>query len=300
MVIETIGLTYDVADRSKRKIVVKGRTLSSLLERRIVWGNWYASNSNVQSFVLSQVNTALGVSASDARKVSYFRTRVNSDLLNGPNFSATGYGNNLYELVQAICETYEVGFRAVYEEDEDLVYFELYRGIDRSYDQESVPPVIFSSSFENLGPTRYALDTTEYKTIALATGGEETWTDNGGTPNDPDDDVEIKDKTVMTVGATTITGLNRREMYVSSSETEPDAIANAAMEQLAKVNTLETMDAELDASRQFIFGRDFFVGDIVQVMTDFGLDAKARVTGFIMSWGTDGYQEVPTFKILEG
>lgn len=281
MVIETIGLTYDSADRSKRRIVVKGRTLSALLTRRIIWGYWSATNQDFQTFILQQVNSAIGPSAPSERIVPFFKTKTNESA-SGVKFSGSGYGENLYDLLQAGCETFELGFKTTYDDDEEAAYFQLYKGVDRSYSQTDRPPVVFSSSFENLGPCRYALDTKEYKTIVLATGREE----NG-------------DRTSMIVGARNLTGLDRYELYVSTSNEQPADIAQSAMEKLAKVNTLQVMDAEFDSSRQFKFGKDFFVGDLVQVVTDFGLDSVARVTGYIMSWDESGFQEVPTFKIKE-
>ncbi len=282
MIIERIGLTYDAADKSKRKIVVKGRTPSSLLTRRIVWGAWGSETAtNLQTMLLNLVDGALVNPSDYKRKIPFFRTKTNSGVA-GLSVAASGYGDNLYSLVNMVCETYEIGFRSNYVDEEGLVYFELFKGNDRSYSQTTFPPVIFSSSFENLGPTRYALDVTEYKTIALASGREEEG-----------------DKTTVVVGSTGLSGLNRYEMYVSTNEVDPNLIAEAAMQKLAKVNALTTLDAELDASRQFIFGRDFYIGDVVQIVTDFGLDAKARVTEFTMCWDETGYTEVPVFKVLE-
>lgn len=281
MVIESIGITYDSADRANRKIIAKGRSMASILDRRIVWGEWNFESADFQSSMIRLVQDSIVNPSDTRRRISIISTEVNS-LYPSEKFSGSGYGDNVYDLICNGCELMGSGFRIVYNDVDNSNTFRIYKGVDRSYDQTDVPPVIFSGSFENIGPARFAFDTKEYKTIALARGSE----DDG--------------YTTVEVGALALTGLDRREMYVSSSSTEPKGIAQKAMEQLAKVNTLEMLDAELDSKRQFIFRRDYFIGDIVQVVTDFGLDAKARLIGFIRSWDESGYQEVPTFKILEG
>lgn len=281
MIIETIGITYDSGNRANRKIVAKGRSMASILDRRIIWGEWSFENIDFQTAMLTLVRDAIVSPKDTRRKISIIRTARNSAYPD-ENFSGSGFGDNLYDVIKAGCEEKNSGFRIVYNDDTRTNTFKLYKGVDRSYSQTKVPPVVFSGAFENIGPSRYAFDTKEYKTVAFVRGAE----DDG--------------YTTVEVGATNLTGLNRREMYLTSSATEPDQIAQKGMEELAKINTLETLDAELDAKRQFAFGKDFFIGDIVQVITDFGLDARAIVIGFIKSWDETGYQEVPTFKILEG
>lgn len=281
-VIETIGLTFDAADKSLRKIVVKGKTLSYLLARRIIWDSWGSDEEqDLQEMILGLVDTQIVNPSDENRKISFFKTKVNEEF---PSIMVTysGKGENLYETVQETCETELVGFKATFDNVANEVEFSLYKGVDRSYDQEENPPVIFSSSFENIGATRYALDTTEYKSIALVVGGND-----GGSSAE------------MVVGFMDVTGVERREMYIKSSETSQALIESEAKEKLAKVNQLQTVDAEFDANKQFKYGKDFFVGDIVQLVTDFGLDAKALITNFCRSWSEDGYEEIPTFRVLE-
>lgn len=280
MIIDKRGLTYDSADRSSRRIVVKGRNLSSLLDRRIIWGEWSFSKADFQSSIIQLIRNNVTNPSDTRRRIDILSLKTNSNYPK-ESFTSGGYGDNLYDVVSDSCESFGTGFKVVYDDSLRTNTFQLYKGEDRSYEQTKNIPVIFSSAYENLGPCRFALDTTDYKTVALARGGE----DDG--------------HTTVEVGALSLTGLDRREMYVSASATEPEGIAQKAMEQLAKVNTLETLDAELDSKRQFLYNRDYFIGDIVQVITDFGLDARARVIEFARSWDESGYQEVPTFKILK-
>lgn len=298
MVIETINISYDPADKNDQIITYTGRSLESLLERRIIWGQWGSDiKTNVQSLILSLINAALVNPTKGIRRIPYFQTRSTSGLTGSQyEIAAMGDGTNLYEVAEKLCKTTALGMRCDYQESSKTVVFSLFVGADRSYDQNTLPPVIFSSAYENLGPSRFTLNTREYKTVAFAVGPWVTY-------EEKDDEGNVIKKTTtrteLEVGDLYSSGLNRREIFVEASQDEPSVIADNAMQELASVNELETLDSELDAKRQFVYEQDFNIGDLVQVITDFGLDKKARVTEFIRSWDASGYTEVPTFEIAE-
>ena len=294
MVIESMSITYEIDNKANRYIVYRGRTLESIFDRRIMWGEWSYENKEVQEIIDDLLRECIISPEDQNRKIDFFRFRKVNDI---PTFSLSigGDGDALYDIISAICQEKRIGMRCELVESEKTVYFYLYSGVDRSYDQMSNPPVIFSSEYENLGPSRYSLDTSKYKTVALAVSPwrEKTEKDDAG-------DVVTSDRSrsVVEVGDFSVTGLNRREMFVSCGSGYPDEMAQEAMEEIADTNRLEELDSELDPKRQFVYGIDYMIGDIVQVVTDFGLDSKAIVTEFIRSWNSSGYTEVPTFKML--
>ena len=58
-------------------------------------------------------------------------------------------------------------------------------------------------------------------------------------------------------------------------------------------------EGEVDsASTIFKYGRDFFIGDIVQIRNEFGMEAQARIKEFIRSCDSTGYKEYPTFTLI--
>lgn len=284
MVIESINISYDPADKTSQLLTYKGRSLESILDRRIIWGKWGStSRVNVQTRILGLINDAIVNPKDGNRRISFFKTRTVTGITGSQyEYATVGDSDNLYDVVKTICKTAGVGMRCDYSEMNGDVTFSLFLGSDRSYDQSILPPVIFSSAYENLGPSRFSINTTEYKTIAFAVG---PWSGNT--------------RTELVVGNLYLSGLDRREVFVESGSDGIDAITDAAMSELADRNQFETLDSELDSKRQFVYGKDFFIGDIVQVITDFGLDKKARVTEFIRSWDEGGYTEVPTFEIVE-
>lgn len=294
MVIESISIGYEIDNKANRYIVYKGRTMESIFDRRIVWGEWLYEEKEAQEIIEDLLTTCVIDPTDVNRKIDIFRFKKN-DSIDGIELTIGGDGNNLYEIIQAICQEKQIGMRCELIENERVVEFSLYKGVDHSYDQLENPPVIFSSEYENLGPSRYALDTTKFKTAALIVS---PWRDT----SIRDEEGNLVDtettRTVVEIGDFSLTGLERREMLVESGSGWPDDMVQEAMEQLADINRLEELDSELDPKRQFAYGIDYKIGDIVQVVTDFGLDAKAIVIEFIRSWTESGYTEVPTFKLI--
>lgn len=297
MLVERLDISYNPTNAADRIITATGRTLESFLDRRIIWGTWEAKNETVQSFIFRIIRDAIINPKDSMRKISLYRTKTSDDSnISSKRVSISGDGDNIYEIATAVCEANELGMRCEYDESQAIVSFSLYAGVDRSYDQLLRPPVIFSSEYGNLGACRFTFDTKTYKTIAFAVG---PWVETDITDDSGNVINTIKTRTEMTVGARSLSGLNRREMFINAGEDDPSEIEYKAMESLAQRNTIEVLDAELDQRRQFKYGQDFFMGDIVQVITDFGLDTKARVIEFIRSWDSSGYAEVPTFKMIE-
>lgn len=108
-------------------------------------------------------------------------------------------------------------------------------------------------------------------------------------------------------------GLFRRELYVNasdiSSENEDGIIItdteyykllrNKGEVELASNDNsfIESLDANYEFNAQFVYGRDFYIGDLVSVEDKFGHSANARVYEYIYSQDASGINNYPTFII---
>lgn len=294
MVIESMSITYEIDNKANRYIVYKGRSMESIFDRRIVWGEWLYEKMDAQDIIEDLLKKCIIEPEDKGRKIDFFRFK-HSNSIREYILTLAGDGDGLYEIVQAICQEKQIGMKCELNSDARTVTFSLYQGEDHSYDQFERPPVIFSGEYENLGPSRYSLDTTTYKTAVLAVS---PWRDT----TVRDDEGNVTDifttRSAIEVGDFTLTGLNRREMLVNCGSGYPDDMVQEAMEKIADTNRLEELDSELDPKRQFVYNQDYRIGDTVQVVTEFGLDTKAIVIEFIRSWDENGYTEVPTFKLI--
>lgn len=337
-IIEDIGITTDAENGDH--ITISGRTLESVLERRVVWSP-IAVNSSLQSGIQKLLNENAINPRDSKRRIPELRFVWNQDEriseLKMENFF---FGENLLDIVETYCALYGLGFKIVFNEALSTFDFSLYYGEDRSYDQDTNPWVVFSAAYNNLIGSNYFESFKNLRTAAVIGS---------------DDDEDYGQVIVPLDDYPSRTGLDRREMYVDGSNVrwevnEPDeaaieeevrnslwATANGGRpeyqiqdrvnqrieaawaeakttaedsvraqlvqkgeEALAETFITKTFEGEIEAIRQYVYGVDFFIGDVVQVRNQYGKEASSRITEVIRSHDTTGYSLVPTFTTLIG
>ena len=191
-----IQITSDTEDGNH--VTVTGRSLESILDRRIVWGQKLLSG-NLQNGIKTLLNENV-ISPSDSnRKIPNFIFKESIDpAITKLKLEAQYTGDNLYDVIQKICEEQGIGFKITLNDEKQFV-FELYAGSDRSYDQTENPYVIFSPKFENIINSNYIESKASLKTVTLV-GGEG----------------EGAGRRYTTVGGGS--GLNRRELFTDARD----------------------------------------------------------------------------------
>lgn len=290
MIIEKIQIASDVEDGNH--VTVTGRSLESILDRRIVWGQKTISG-NLQNGIKTLLNENV-ISPSDSnRKIPNFIFEASTDeAITSLKIEAQYTGDNLYDVIQKICEEQGIGFKVALNENKQFV-FKLYAGTDRSYDQTKVPYVIFSPNFENIINSNYIESKASLKNVTLV-GGEG----------------EGSARRYTTVGSGS--GLERRELFtdardissdVGDGETLTDAEYTAQLQQRGKEKLAENTDVtsfegQVETTIMFKYGEDFFNGDIVQIANEYGHETKARILEIVTSENEDGTSVYPTFKTI--
>ena len=102
--------------------------------------------------------------------------------------------------------------------------------------------------------------------------------------------------------------MKRRELYtdardVSSTvdnETLTDAeykaqLSQRGLENLAENVLTKSFEGKVETTRMYRYGEDFFLGDMVQIVNEYGIEGTARVTEFIRSQSKEGLDSYPTF-----
>jgi len=293
MIIENIFIDTDAEEGSHIRIT--GRSLESILMRRIIWGRKTISG-NLQNGIKSLLEDCI-ISPSDPnRKIDNFIFEESTDpAITGLTIEAQYTGDELYEVIHNICVECGLGFKVFINDNKQFV-FKLYAGVDRSYNQSANPYVIFSPNFDNIINSNYMESRSALKNVTLVAG-----------------EGEGADRKFASVGGGV--GLNRREMFVDardiSSENEDGTVISdeeyiSQLEQRGKEKLAENIDVtsfegQIDATSTFIYLEDFFTGDIVQIVNEYGHEATVRITEFIMSENEEGLSAYPTFKnLLEG
>lgn len=330
MIIEGLEIKTDY--EKGNRLIVTGRSLESILDRRIIWSKTkFTFANNFQNAVLKMVTNALspttytwGEAAPERRQISSFVVaKINKEplLTQIKMDSIEYYGENLYEVVSELCQSRnpEMGFEILIGTGNAFV-FRLKIGNDRSSSNtDGNQPVIFSPYFENICDTDYYESIKTFKTIGLVVGQEQT-----------NDEGEVVRANVTSVyrGQTLASykGLYRREVFCdasnvpnsyrddnneehyypwTSNDPNVSAYRPAIQEEGRKLlsedsnRTVKTFEGEVDYRTTYIYGEDYFLGDIVEIADAFGHDAQARITEITFSDDEEGFSIVPTFSMID-
>lgn len=290
MVIEKRQITADIDNGNL--LTVAGRSVESILSRRIVWEQT-TYNGKLSGFFEKILKQNITETTNEKRKIANFTI---GNLIAGDSFTIqkqTSY-DNIYDLFSEVCKNYGLGFN-IRLNDSNFV-FNLYSGTDRSYSQDVNPYMVFSNNFDNLGTSTFSENNENYYNTALV-GGEG----------------EGKDRTKVSTfaGSSEPAGIDRFEVFVDAkslstnsdeeiSEKEyNEQLKQAGNETLAENTTVKDFDAEIITNiKNYEYGKDFFLGDIVQIISEYGQSYSARITEMDYNEDASGYSLAPTFEII--
>lgn len=275
-----------------RMIIASGRFVKSILDRRLIYKLSGSTNTptilsgNVENAVRSVVlNNAIACEFDSKRNIDVLAlgdvANIPLKIVDANGKSArkqVSYGN-LLEYTDALLEEYGISATCIYKDGKFLYVLSV--GSDRSKDNTSGnAPIVFSEEFDNLISSNYTHDTTGDKNAALI-GGEGEGVQR-----------------YYSMLETPATGLQRREMWVDASsisrtykedgeeeektytDEEYKTMLDAqGQQELAPLVATETFDGVIDVTNgNYVFGRDFALGDIVTVQDkDVGKYINVRI-----------------------
>ena len=288
MFIENVRIDTDVDEGPFATIT--GRSLESMLKRRILWPP--VSVSGKVPAVIRQLLESTVIRPSDSRRriPNFIMREPSNDYISEIEMSAQFSGETVYDAIVAICEVHDLGFKIVV--DDGAFVFVLYKGTDRSFNQDTNPYVIFSPDFDNLASSSYSHTTDTMTTFAYVAGEES------------DDSSRLTAE--VDLGTT---GLDRVELFVDAGDirsTDEDGneytqeeygsfLEERGLESLSENSATEFFEGSMDTHGTFIYGRDFFLGDTVQIKNEFDMTAASQVLEIVYTKDSTGETIVPTF-----
>ena len=83
-----------------------------------------------------------------------------------------------------------------------------------------------------------------------------------------------------------------------------DAEYNAQLDQrgkekLSEYQLTKSFEGQVESTQTFVYGKDFYKGDIVQIVNEYGIESKVRVIEIVRAQDTTGYETYPTFSVVE-
>ena len=314
MIIEDIEITTDVETGNTMRIT--GRSLTSILDRRVAY-DATISGGNVSDQIKSVLNGNC-IHASDTKRNFpnlVYRAPENFDPNSYSGSLNVAVGENIYERIQKFCQQLRLGFHIFNDPENDGTFvFQLYSGIDRSYDQTDNPYVVFSPDFNSLSNSNAKFTNSSKKNAIYIKGSGTNASGNSTTVT-----------TTYENANENVTGYERREtsmevsdvtMRVKNPDYDPDAedpgeeyfdrdpgaivddLKGRGEQELAKLGSTTEFDGSTDQNGQFIYRRDYNIGDIIQVKNVFGFEFKTRIVEYIRSYDDSGFTAYPSFVVV--
>lgn len=313
MIIETIDISSD--PESSNKIKVTGRDLKSLFDRRIIWGQKdFKKTDNLLTVITTIVNEniinpsnwsktyqsgdggTITISTSGATRrmdkviyeaIDYTFPEIDGDYQYN--------GETIYDVLVELGSRFNFGWEVLYDFGADKFVFKLKPQVDHTYDQTVTNPLIFSPSFENLKNSNYIESGATEKNSGLIIGeGDEN-------------------NVMYNVIGNEYTGLARKEMSISASDisrTKDDGteygnrkylsmILEKGENELAQYIYTQTYEGTAEASRGYRYLIDYDIGDICEIVNEWGISSKVLISEVVYSISTTNISIIPTFSAVD-
>lgn len=175
---ETAGIIEHIDQQAGEEgpyITVKGKTLTGLLDRRILWGQYTLSGSvlDIMRYLVDDccINPTRG--DVEARKIPRL-TLTEPMGANGPDIHLQKTGGTLLEALETLGEAYNVAFgvRFVPAQYPEKPHMEFWcrLGVDRSIHQNVNKPIFYSTELDDVLSSEYTYESGNYRNVALVAG----------------------------------------------------------------------------------------------------------------------------------
>lgn len=223
------------------------------------------------------------------------------------NISKQYLGQNIYEAVSELVKTYSspMCYIIVHHTDDNKWRWRLGTGVDHSWNQGTNEWVTFSSDFNNLKSSEFAQDNEKYANAFYITGAD---------PGDgkPRITMPIERTVDDTPQGGFISGMKRIEKWIDGSSVKLKDENNKDIPMRTYINELlsyghasmreyvtETnFTGDVDPNVQWVYMRDYYLGDIVNVIDDMGNGAMCAIDGVTITADRNGIVIAPDFKAI--
>lgn len=224
---------------------------------------------------------------------------VVDDVLSGPDVSVDIEYTDVYDQIQKVAATYDLGFRVYLKEATPAGYtlaFRVLQGADRTSTQTENDIVIFSPDTDTLMEPTEVRSIADHKNVAYAFA-----------PN-------VKSATpyigiAYSAGGQAARDFDRRVLLVNADEISDEDMAVAGFNLQATLNQkardalanhiyINLVDGKVVPQSMYKPGVDYFLGDVVELSTAVGNSSKARVIEYIRTDDDSGYKEYPTLSVI--
>lgn len=297
----------DVSESGERILVVKGRSLEALLYDRVAYLANAATQTtdgsgNTVDVKWSITDTPAAVCRKIFHDICVTGTLDPNDVIPFINEGTFMPDDNIaepidpitvdiqpttvYDAIEQVAKVWNLGFRLLRQQDMSKLWFDIYVGSDRTTAQTVLPAVVFAPEMDNLQNTKELSSIEGAKNVAYvySPAGFQMVFAAGVDP-----EIEGFERHVLPVDANDITA--------DSVTDVPAALQQRGYEALAENRTYQAFDGEISQSSQYIYGRDYNLGDVVETRNVDGVTNNMRVTEQIFVEDKEGERSYPTLTL---
>ena len=274
------GVIEDVimrANNAEKIIIIAGRFLASYMDRRLVRPTLNFSG---------KVEVAMRRMLTEAVPIPLVQLGALNNFTETVIFQASY--KNLLDIQTKLSQGFNIGYRFRPDFTEKKIYFETYKGVDRSREQSQRAFVEFSNKFNNLNSLENRKNDELLKTVAYV-GGEG----------------EGAARVYVIVGDNTTTGLERRELFVDAKDLTSNDLTQSeyretlitrGKEKMKEHELINSYECSTIPTGNYNYRKDYDLGDIVTIRhTDWGFIESKRITEISEIYENGGMSVEPTF-----
>lgn len=262
---------------TERVIIAEGRFLTSYMDRRLVRPTLNFSG---------KVEVAMRKMLDDAEPIPLVELGELNGFDEEIEFQATY--KNLLSMEEKLSRGANIGYRFRPDFTEKVIYFETFKGLDKTRSQTDRAFVEFSPMYDNLNSIENRQNEQLLKTVGYV-GGEG----------------EGSNRVYVTVGDDTLTGLARRELFIDAKDISSEDLSQADYLAALRTRGLEKMNEHVFSnsyevatvpSGNFEYKRDYDLGDVVSIRNpEWGLNSSQMITEIQEVYEHGNASIVPTF-----
>lgn len=292
----------DDSEDSERLLTVKGVSLETILDDRAAYAaltdttttpNWTITDlpAAIMRKIFHDICVTGTLSENDIIPFITEGTFLPTSNVPEPSDSVTVEiaPTSVYSALKQIADVWNLGFRLLRHYDTSQIYWDVYTGSDRTSSQTVLPAVIFSPGLDNLDNTKELVSIDGQKNVAYVfspAGFQAVYALN------VDPDVDGFDRQIIVVTADDVT----TDAYPDPADVVT-ILTQKGVEALAQAQMYQAFDGEIRQDSIYKYGRDFYLGDIVEQRNDDGVGNYMRVTEQIFVSDENGERSYPTLTV---
>lgn len=323
MVCKIKKIEIQTDEENGNQLILIGKDITDILEQRIVVKQTNF-NGLVENYIRTLINDSIINPTDINRKISNFVLADKVDFSDTIREQVTY--DNVGIKIQKLCKQYGWGYRVTIINGNFV--FALYKGKDKS------EYITFSHNYDNISTTDYSKDDSNIKNVALVAGegegverktttiGEgvgidrhELYIDARDISSEIDYDELLanypngKEKVINNVIYYQVNGINIAIITKNEagevtkvqlcSNIYIENLKNTGYEKMSSYTSITSFLGEVIVGMSYKYKEDYDLGDIVNIVNEYGISINARISEVIENQDDNGYTMEPTFENIE-